>query len=166
MVKVIYTNVLPAIVFPMLVNNNPKVGSIECILVNYPSIPIFNCGQSEVTISINPALGCVKEENAWERKSELVKTNLAEIDFAVRNTILLSGKIIKISIPVIKCNAVVDSDALPLSSSDIADLNDQQMRSLSSVRVISGCFQLQHEGRTNNSRSQCNPTMKRKGNTF
>lgn len=130
MVKVVNSNFLPAIVSPILVNNNPNVGSIECVLVDEPLVPIFNCGDSEVTIQINSVVGYVEKENARIKSSELVETNLAEVDYAIKNNILLLEEI---DVPELKCNAVVDSDLPSLPSLDKADLNDEQKLEVQAV---------------------------------
>ncbi|KAK3911527.1 Retrovirus-related Pol polyprotein from transposon 412, partial [Frankliniella fusca] len=123
-------NILPAILTPELIMENPQVTSIECFLLDELLIPIFNCTSEPFFISTGTRLGFVEPDNQNIASNKIVETNLAEISYATNNNFI---KIDEIHFENLECNLIDKGQVTSLPSLDNADLTEQQK---SEVRTL------------------------------
>ncbi|KAK3909083.1 Pro-Pol polyprotein [Frankliniella fusca] len=122
---VLTANVLPAVLSPCVVLNNMDISTIECLLTNDISVPIFNNSDESVYIPKGTKLGCVKPENQKLQSSKLTDCTLGEITYAVKNNLLvLEG--IEHGPPSVDCLMTGNETDESIPSLAGADLNEDQ----------------------------------------
>ncbi|KAK3918486.1 Retrovirus-related Pol polyprotein from transposon 412 [Frankliniella fusca] len=115
--------VLPAIVSPVLIENNPSVTSMECLMLENISVPVFNCTNSEICIPSGTKIGYVEPENKMIDINLITETNLAEIKYALQNNLL---RLDEISSPDLSCFVVIKMDDFSIPDLDNADITVEQ----------------------------------------
>ncbi|KAK3927478.1 Retrovirus-related Pol polyprotein from transposon 412 [Frankliniella fusca] len=91
MIKVctgINKNILPAISTPMIVDDNPDIVTMECLILDELRVPILNNSDEEFCLQKGTEVGLVEPEDQNVSESKITETNLAEIKFALENNLI------------------------------------------------------------------------------
>ncbi|KAE8748069.1 hypothetical protein FOCC_FOCC005264 [Frankliniella occidentalis] len=128
-------SILPAIFSPSMVDENMEVSSMECLLLDETSVPVFNCSNEVVVLSPGTPLGFVRPEDQKIEVSRLTETNMAELRYAVKNNLIrLDGEE---NLPAESCNVLGEERSESIPSLDGADLTESQKER---VRVLCRLF--------------------------
>ncbi|KAK3917104.1 Retrovirus-related Pol polyprotein from transposon 412 [Frankliniella fusca] len=120
--------VLPAVLSPCAVDGNLEVSSVECLLLDDTTVPVFNCSDEAIVLPPGVIIGHVRPENQNIEPSRLTETNMAELRYAVKNKLIHLDT--EKNIESENCNVVSEDKVEPIPSLDGADLSEFQKERL------------------------------------
>ncbi len=118
-------DIIPAIVSPVLIENNPSVTSMECLMLDSISVPVFNCTENEICIPSGTKIGYVEPENKEIDLDLITRTNLAEIKYALNHNLLILDEI---SSPDLPCLLTADEKEPSIPCLENADITEKEKK--------------------------------------
>lgn len=94
---------------PLLIFEDPQVYSMECLLVDDCSVPVFNSSEVEVLLPASEEIGFLEPSDQNINKSRLTEINLSELRFALQHNCIDLDEVPGVPI---SCN-VVQEDTRP-----------------------------------------------------